>query len=347
MRKKIFVLAFILSAFTFLSYGQKQQYKVAAVGFYNLENLFDTKNDTLIWDEEFLPEGKRAWTEEKYKEKLANMSYVISQMGTDITPQGLSVLGVAEIENRSVLEDLVKQKSIADRNYQIVHYDSKDFRGIDVGLLYNPKHFELIDSEAIPINYILKDLDTLKTRDILRVNGILDGEEVTVLVNHWPSRRGGEKISGPKRNKAAATCRAVIDSLQAINPDVRVIVMGDLNDDPTNISVTNYMRSVGKITDVGPKNVFNPMYDYYRRGIGSNAYRDGWSLFDQIMVTPSYLDKSQEGYFFLKATIFNKKYLIQRSGKYKGYPFRTFSFDKYQSGYSDHFPVVLFLAKKV
>lgn len=339
------VLLIVLTINT--SSAQEDQFKAISVGFYNLENLFDFERDTTIWDTEFTPWGKRAWTEQKYNEKQANMAYVISQMGIDVTPAGLSILGVSEIENKRVLEDLVKQEAIADRNYQIVHRDSPDRRGIDVALLYNPKHFEFINVDMRNINYLLDDGDTLRTREIMHVTGILDGDTTHILVNHWPSRSGGEKRSAPRRNKAAQTCTMIIDSLKTINPDVKILVMGDFNDDPTSTSTKGILRAKGKIKDVTEKDLFNPMYDYYRRGLGSNAYRDNWSLFDQIILSPGLLNKDQDGYFFYKSIIFNKKYLIQRSGQYKGYPFRTFSGDKYQGGYSDHFPVFVYLVKKV
>ena len=327
--------------------AQEEQFKAVSVGFYNLENLFDYERDTTIRDYEFTPWGKRAWTEEKYNEKQANMAYVISQMGIDVTPAGLSVLGVCEVENKRVLEDLVNQESIRDRNYQIIHSDSPDRRGIDVALLYNPAHFNHINTRMHNIVFLFDEGDTLRTREIMHVYGELDGEEVHILVNHWPSRSGGEKRSAPRRNRAARACHAIIDSLKSIDPDVKILLMGDLNDDPTSTSTKGILRAKGKISDVGEKDMFNPMYDYYRRGLGSNAYRDNWSLFDQVILSPGLLDKEQDGYFFYKAIIFNKKYLIQRSGQYKGYPFRTFSGDKYQGGYSDHFPVFVYLVKRV
>jgi len=343
-----FTFTFLLSFCFFVQLSaQEEQFKAVSVGFYNLENLFDYERDTTIRDSEFTPWGKRAWTEEKYREKLANMAYVISQIGIEVTPAGLSILGVSEIENKRVLEDLVKEEAIADRNYQIVHRDSPDRRGIDVALLYNPAHFSVTNINMNNINFIYKDGDTLRTREIMHVEGELDGETVHILVNHWPSRSGGEKRSAPRRNRAAQTCAALVDSLKSIDPNVKVLLMGDLNDDPTSTSTQGILRAKGKIEDVGPKDLFNPMYDYYRRGLGSNAYRDNWSLFDQIIMTPGLLDKEQDGFFFYQAAIFNKKYLIQRSGRYKGYPFRTFSGDKYQGGYSDHFPVYVYLVKRL
>lgn len=327
--------------------AQKQEVKVAAIGFYNLENLFDTEDDPTIKDEEFTPEGSKAWTEDKYNEKLANMAYVISQMGTDLTPNGVSILGISEIENRKVVEDLLKEPVLAGRGYEIVHYDSPDFRGIDVGLIYNPKHFQVTKSTPIPVDISVGDLKRT-TRDILHVEGLFDGEPLHILVNHWPSRRGGEKKSAWKRNKSAKMCRTVIDSLETLNPGAKVIVMGDLNDDPTSESVKSHLMTVGNREDLSKNRfLFNPFEDIYRRGLGSNAYRDAWSLFDQIIITESLTNEDQEGYYFHKGQVFNKKFLIQRSGQYKGYPMRTFSFDKYQGGYSDHFPSFIYLIKKV
>lgn len=337
--------ALLIAAIALSLSAQGVQYKIASVGFYNLENLFDIEDDTTIWDEEFLPEGGKAWTAERYAEKQANMAYVISEIGIDKAPQGLSILGVSEIENRRVLEDLVAQESIADRNYQIIHIDSKDGRGIDVALLYNPAHF-------VPISHRIYDLpiyrDSVRkyTRDILHVMGSLDGDTIHVLVNHWPSRRGGADRTNPLRIKGAQICKGVIDSLTAVDPDVKVIVMGDLNDDPTNDSVIGFLRAKESPKDVMLGDTYNPMMDFFRRGMGSNAYRDVWSLFDQMIFTPGWLDKEQDGYFYYRANIFNKKFLVQRRGRYKGYPFRTYSGNTYQGGYSDHYPVYTLLLKQ-
>ena len=326
-------------------FSQTDQVKIATVGFYNLENLFDTVDDTLINDEDFLPDGDNHWTDEKYQEKLTNMAYVISQIGIETVPSGLSLLGVSEIENKKVLEDLVQQPSIADRNYKIVHHDSPDRRGIDVALLYNPEHFKVTgySDHEVDIKY---DGKKGYTRDVLLVTGLMDGEEMHILVNHWPSRRGGEQASAPKRLKAAKVNRQIVDSLFAINPDSKIVIMGDLNDDPTNISVKNGLRAARKKRSAKTTGLYNPMYDFYRRGIGSNAYRDNWSLFDQIIVSEGLLN-DEDGYYFFKANVFNKRFLIQRSGRYKDYPFRTFSGNTYQGGYSDHFPVYMYLIKKV
>ncbi|MFZ1705753.1 MAG: endonuclease/exonuclease/phosphatase family protein [Saprospiraceae bacterium] len=323
-----------------------QQAKITAIGFYNLENLFDTENDTLIEDEEFLPTGKKSWTLDKYQEKSKNMADVISKIATDYIPAGLSILGVSEIENRKVLEDLVKQPSLISRNYQIVHLDSPDFRGIDVGLLYNPVHFTVMDYKPIPLINIENGKRKF-TRDILYVKGILDQTDTLhILVNHWPSRSGGEKQTAAYRNNGGKVCRQVYDSLLLIHKNVHFIVMGDLNDNPDNESITSFLRAKANKKTMENKDLFNPYHDLYRRGLGSNAYRDTWSLFDQIIISDDLMNNAK-GYKFLKAQVFNKEFLTTPSGKYKGYPFRTFDFDNYQGGYSDHFPAYIYLVKEV
>ncbi len=329
------------------AFTQDQQYKVAAIGFYNLENLYDTFDDPKKNDEEFLPDGPRRWTMEVYQEKQRNLARVISELGTELTPDGVAILGVAEIENRLVLEDLVKEPAIAHRNYEIVHYDSPDRRGVDVGLLYQPKYFTVTDSRAIPLKIYDDQKKRIYTRDILYVAGLFDGEPLHVLVNHWPSRRGGEAATQPYRNAAALVCKNVKDSLIRVDPNAKVIVMGDLNDDPSSPSVKKVLDAKAKKKDVKPGGFFNPMHEFFQKGIGTMAYRDAWSLFDQIIISEGLIREGQSGFRFYKARVYNEKYLIQKTGQFKGYPFRTFDFDDYIGGYSDHFPVFIYLIKAV
>lgn len=345
---KLVFLPFLLLLLAFQPlFSQKQQYKIASVGFYNFENLFDTVDSPDTDDSEFLPNGKRNWTTEVYKDKLKNLDRVVSELGTELTPDGVAILGVAEIENRLVLEDFVKQEKVASRNYQIVHYDSPDERGIDVGLIYQPKYFTVTASRAIPLIIYGTDGERNLTRDILYVSGLLDGEPIHVMVNHWPSRRGGEAATAPYRNAAALVCKNIKDSLLTIDPNAKVIVMGDLNDDPNSPSVKKVLDAKAKKEDVRPGGFFNPMYAYFKEGLGTMAYQDAWSLFDQIIISEGLLNEKQAGYRFHKAQVHNKPYLIQKTGQYKGYPFRTFDFDNYIGGYSDHFPVYLYLVKKI
>lgn len=344
--KKILLPALFLLSFQPI-FSQKQEFKVACVGFYNFENLFDTIDSPNTNDSEFLPDGTRHWTTKVYHDKLKNLDQVVSELGTDLTPDGVAILGIAEIENRLVLEDFVKQPKVASRNYQIVHYDSPDERGIDVGLIYQPKYFKLLGSKAIPLIIYGSDGERNLTRDILYVSGLLDGEPLHVLVNHWPSRRGGEAATAPYRNAAALVCKNVKDSLLQLDPNAKVIVMGDLNDDPNNDSVKKVLNAKGKKSDVKEGGFFNPMYEYFRQGMGTMAYQDAWSLFDQIIISEGLLQEKQSGFRYHKAHVHNKPYLIQKTGQFKGYPFRTFDFDNYIGGYSDHFPVYLYLVKQV
>jgi len=340
---KYTTLLFLL-AFRFSAICQGGQFKAACIGFYNFENLFDTLDSPDTWDTEFTPGGTRHWVGDMYREKLGNLARVVSEMGTELTPDGVAILGVAEVENRHVLDDFVKQPAIAARHYQIVHYESSDFRGIDVALLYQRKYFKVTSSR--PLHLVLKKPDgsTNYTRDILHVSGELDGEDIHILVNHWPSRRGGEKATRPYRNAAALLCKNFRDSLLRLDPSIRVIVMGDLNDDPVSPSVKSVLACKTKTKAVRKGDFFNPWYSFYKNGIGTLAYRDAWSLFDQIILSAG-LVNNPGGFHYYKANVFNKPYLIQKTGQYKGYPFRTFDFDNYIAGYSDHFPVYVFLLK--
>lgn len=326
---------------------KKKQYTSSIIGFYNIENLFDTKDDEDVDDKEFLPEGNRQWTQKKYKEKLGNLAKVIADIGIDINPDGVALLGTCEVENEQVLLDLVQEDAIKNRNYKVVHHDSPDKRGIDCALLYNPKYFKVLESKPIPLELFKENGKRKYTRDILYVKGELDGEVIHVFVNHWSSRSGGEKRSRPFRNAAAKICKDAIDEILKEDPKAKTIVVGDLNDDPTNDSVKKILKGVKKQEKVTDSNMYNPMYSYFLKGIGTTAYRDAWSLFDQVLVNKSCLKGNTDGYFFYKAKIYNKKYLVQKTGQYKGYPFRTFAGGEYQGGYSDHFPVYLVLLKEV
>mgnify|MGYP002713097162 CR=1 FL=1 len=326
--------------------NSKKEYVLSCVGFYNLENLFDTLVDpdpNKILQEDFTPKGAKGWTSQRYHEKLKNMAKVIAELGTDITPDGVAMLGVSEIENKTVLEDLVKEEAIKDRNYQIVHYDSPDRRGIDVGFIYNPKYFKVESSRSVS----LRTIDTtFYTRDQLLVSGYLHDEKIHVIVTHWPSRRGGEKRSRPRREAAATLGKMIIDSIQKVEPNAKILYMGDLNDDPTDSSVKNYLKGNGKKETVKKDEMYNPWESYYKKGIGTLAYRDTWNLFDQILLSPSLIDKDYSSYKLYKTIIYNKTYLKNASGQYKGYPHRTFAGGTYAGGYSDHFPVYLFLIRE-
>jgi hypothetical protein len=283
------------------------------------------------------------WTGYKYKAKLKNMSYAISQLGLDITPNGASIIGVSEIENRGVLEDLVKQPSIANRTYQIVHYDSPDRRGVDVGLLYNPRDFIVTSSKSIPLH----TPDTaFRTRDQLLVSGYLMNEKIHIIVNHWPSRTGGEVASEPKRLAAAGLTRSIADSLYKVDPNAKIIIMGDLNDDPFNKSTAEVLGAKRNIEDVAPNGLYNTLWRTLDSGVGSLAYNSQWNLFDQIIISAPLLNKDKKNLSYWKSEVFNKSFLIQQEGSYKGTPMRTHAGGVWLNGYSDHFPTLIYLVKE-
>ena len=341
--KKLLLVAF-LTSFIYTSNAQTE-FKVQCVGFYNLENLFDTIIDpdtNRILQDDFTPDGNKMWNTVRYYHKLDNMARVISEIGTEKVPTGPAVIGVTEVENRFVLEDLVERPAIASRNYQIVHFDSPDERGIDVALLYQPDIFKVTKSSS---HSILLPEDN-RTRALLVVEGEFDGEKMYFMVDHWPSRGGGHKKSNPLRDSVASHDRGIIDSILAIHSDAKIVFMGDLNDDPIDESVQEFMNSGGKIRKLKEGQLYNPMTEKYKKGIGTLAYNDAWNLFDQFLITQSLLGDDKSTYKFWKATVFNKKYLVQKSGHYKGYPFRTYGGGQYQGGYSDHFPVYMYFIKE-
>ncbi len=315
-----------------------------SVGFYNLENLFDTINDPNTNDEEFLPGGKNHWTLERYLKKVDNMAYAISRIGDNLMPLPPMILGISEIENRSVVEDVVKNDNLKKYNYQIVHYDSPDRRGVDVGLIYNPSYFTVTNSAVHRLDY--SNDTSFRTRDQLVVSGTIYGETLHIIVCHWPSRRGGEARSRPLRNAAADLSRHIIDSLLALDANAKVIMMGDLNDDPNDVSLLERVNAKSERADVDSKSMYNPYYNMYKKGDGSLAYRDAWNNFDQIMVSPALVKAGNSSFTIKSAKIYNANFLTNTKGQYRGYPFRTFSYGSFIGGYSDHYPVYILLVKE-
>ena len=348
------------------SNGQAKKYNIHTVGFYNLENLFDTIKGPNN-DEEWLPNGAMNWTGTKYKQKLHNLARVISEIGTTENPgNSPTLLGVCEIENRAVLEDLIKEPLLINRDYGIVHFESPDKRGIDVGFLYQKKHFKPTSFKNIPLiiyrNQEGKDVKNDKTdaaedkvvatqsdgrvytRDQLLVTGFLDGEEISVIVNHWPSRSGGEKKSSPFREAAGRLNRKIMDSLFAINPNAKIITMGDLNDGTYNKSVKEGIGAKRKKEDVKQFGIYNPFEEMFYKGNASLFWRDTGDIFDQIMISEPFLQKDYSSFRYWKAGIYNKPYMVQTTGQYKGYPLRN---SQTEPGFSDHFPVFVYLLKEI
>lgn len=346
LRKR--VLIFLIGGFLFfISQGIiAQKHHSAIVAFYNLENLFDTINTPDVRDGEFTPEGSKNWNSGKYWEKIDNMAYVISQLGTSEGFSGAQVIGLCEMENRAVLVDLVNNSRLKEANYQIVHYDSPDKRGIDVAFLYRSDFFKVTATRSVPLLIKGDDGNRLYTRDHLVVSGLFDGEPMHFIVNHWPSRYGGEERSRGNRVAAARLTRSLVDSIVGTDAEAKVIVMGDLNDDPTNESVRLNLKARQDRNRLKPGQLFNATEIPFKQGKGTLAYRGKWNMFDQMILTPSLVDKSAKGYQFHSVHVYTHPKIVQQTGNYKGYPHRTYVGNNYMGGYSDHFPVYILLVKE-
>lgn len=343
--KQLFNLLLLvaLTAYT----QNKKAFKIHTIAFYNLENLFDTINDPLKNDEASPIMKIKTNKSVIYKQKVANMAKVISEIGKEQTTNLPTILGVAEIETNNVLQDLINAPLLKSKNYGSIHFDSPDGRGIDVGLIYQKKIFRPIAQSKHELKiYDATTGQRIPTRDQLLVSGQLENELIHIIVNHWPSRRGGEAKSRTKRIAAAKLNKRIIDSLQSINANAKIIIMGDLNDNPTNTSVKKILKAKGNKNAVGIKGIYNPYHSLFKKGYGSNAHRDRWSLFDQILFTKPFIENNNTLKLY-KAKIFNPSYLVTKKGRFKGYPFRSFANNKFTKGYSDHFPVYVFLIKEV
>lgn len=329
---------------------ESERKKGHIIMFYNVENFFDTEDDPNTLDDEFTPAGPKEWSAVKYEKKLSNISYVIYSVAS-ANRNFPAIIGVSEIENRRVLDDIVSTEKLSKANYQIVHYDSPEIRGVDVALLYRPDVFEFEWSDAF--QPIIPERPGFKTRDILAVCGRIEGELFCFFVNHWSSRRGGSEASEFLRCGAAQTLRNYTDSLQRVYPDINIVIMGDMNDDPYNRSLSEILGAQKSIKNVKPNGFFNPFWEMLEAGYGSIGYQDEWSLFDNIVVNSNLTDvDSEESMKIYKGakdryygTVFKRKFLIQQKGKYKNYPLRTYSGNSFVGGYSDHLPVYIEVGK--
>ena len=344
--KSFFTLSFMLLILLNLTAQEnKRNFKIHTVAFYNLENLFDTINDVNKNDEASPIMEIRFNRGKIYREKVSNMAEVISQIGYDVTKRPPSILGICEVENRMVVEDLISDKKLRKYNYGIVHYESPDDRGIDVGLIYNKDVFKVKNSSSHDV-FITGNNSSKRrnTRDQLVVSGHLDGELMHFIVNHWPSRGADET----KRIAAAEVNNFIIDSLRNKYESPKIITMGDFNDDPFDKSIKKILGAKKNISDVNKNDMYNPFETILvDEGVGSNAYRDKWQLFDQIILSEPFLDKNYKDYQLYKAGVFNKSFLINKKGKFKGYPFRSFSYGTFTGGYSDHLPPYIYLLKEI
>ena len=355
--KRAFIVAALLLVMSFGASAQKTKQNYV-IGFYNLENLFDIYDDPVKNDNEFLPDGKNNWTQAKYEKKLHNLATVIKAMA-DNNKRWHTILGISEIENRLVIEDLVSQPEIADANYEIVHYDSPDRRGVDVALLYKPDQFTCLDSESIPFDFNsdidFSDTDTsyFKTRDILMVHGLIAGEHFAFYVAHLPSRVGGK--GGNLRSRGAEIIYNHSRGMEEKYPGIKIVVMGDMNDNPTDDSMAKYLHGQEKLSDVTPTEFFSPYVSMLKAGYGSLCYQGVWSIYDLQLVNYSLACAPDGGLKIQPVTknhgkeyygvVFKRPWMTTQKGQYKGYPFRTFSNGSFIGGYSDHYPTYIVIGK--
>jgi predicted extracellular nuclease len=335
--KKHFCLAALSLFVCTVSFAQKQW----MVAFYNQENLFDTIDDPERNDNEFLPKAKNEWNTEKYQNKLSNMAKVIASMNQG---KGPDILGLCEVENKTVLQDLVKQPAVAKAKYAFVHFESPDERSIDNALLYQPKKFDL--DTAYPIAITFPENPRSKTRDILlvKLTERKSKQHLIVLVNHFPSRLGGQNESEPKRIRAAAILRQVYDSISRVDANAGIVLMGDFNDEPTNTSMANTLQGRPTEENTIGTDLFNAMFKLKSQGIGSHYYKGEWSALDQILISNNLLHcRLRVCYKESSASVYKQDWMLETNEKFKGAPLRTFAGKKYLNGFSDHLPVYIML----
>ncbi|NNC62223.1 MAG: endonuclease [Eudoraea sp.] len=311
--------------------GKKRQ-DIYTIAFYNLENLFDTRNDPHKLDDDFTPKGFKKWTPKRYRRKIKKLSKTIARLGKRTSKHPPVLVGLAELENKLVIREMLGTKALREMGYKYVHYDSPDERGIDTALLYHPGHFEVISSENIPLEVNNPDGRPDATRDILYVHGKLHGEPQHIFVNHWPSRRDGATETAYKRIKAAKTIHKKMGMIEEGGKDPNYFIMGDFNDGPFDESIRTLLSNT---------ELFNPMEKLIGKDRGSANYKQRWSLFDQIILSNTFFKKGSMHHSFAHANIFDDHLLKEWHGRYKGNPFRTYVGKKYLGGHSDHFPVYI------
>ncbi len=308
-----------------------------AIAFYNVENFFDTLDNPHKIDNDFTPEGKYHYGQRVYEQKLHNIATVVQSMDNGKSP---AIIGLAEVENATVLRDLARQPELRRSAYKYVWYDGPDIRGINVALMYNPDYFHMLGSQ--PLNVDLSSIQKRSlTRDVLYVRGVLAGDTVHILVNHWPSRRGGVAKSNPKRAIAARVNKAVVDGILEQNPNARIIVMGDFNDNPDDPSLTKVLQSSGKVPASRSHKLYNPFAKLYSDGLGTEVYRHVWNLFDQIIISSGMLQTDSK-LKFESANIYKPKFIQETYKGHVGEPHRSFKGSHWIKGYSDHYPVVIY-----
>ena len=341
MKKIFLVLLFVpLAAILFSSFTcstpNTPDKKDLFVAFYNTENFFDTINEPNVQDEEFLPDAKAPWTSSRYETKVNHIAKVIADMNGGTGPD---LIGLSEIENDIPLKDLITDPQLVQKNYAIVHYESPDVRGIDVALLYKQDVVKVLSSETLPVK--IDSIPDFKTRDILMVKMQQGSKVFYVFVNHWPSRRGGTEVSEAKRCAAAQVLKNKVDEIWKQDSKARIIIMGDLNDDPINKSVNTVLDAHDNLDD-SPPFLFN-FGSTIKDSTGSIFYKGLWDLFDQIIVSNNFALSCSTCTQPCGFVVDTSSYLLQKNKYNEMEPFRTWAGTNYLGGYSDHLPVTCIL----
>lgn len=314
--------------------------KLHTIAFYNMQNLFDTIDDPNKADDAYTPKGSMKWDQEKYNRKIEKLAGAIAPIGGG---NGPAIIGLTEVENKLVLQDLLRSPALKKYKYEYIHFDSGDEQGLDLALLYKPKDFKVEKQLSIKVDYP----GNYTSKDILQVNGKLQGQPLTIFVNHWPpratTRRGQQDDS--RLRAAAATLRKEINAIQASNPDANIIVMGDFDAEPRTAVMEKVLIATGRPNPYYKEELFNTFYMHYVNGLGSYYSRGDFKMLDQILISKSLIGGNQLEYVRGSAKIHDPEELKFLYGKYKNTPLPTFSGNTYFGGASDHFPVFIKVRK--
>jgi endonuclease/exonuclease/phosphatase family metal-dependent hydrolase len=339
MRYFLIGLLFLLQFYA----AAKPDVKSTHVVFYNVENLFDTKVSAGKSDSEYSPGSAKEWDATKYSKKLTDISKVLTSIDPGSFP---GIIGLCEVENRLVLSDLVSQKTLSGGKYSIIHKDSHDRRGIDVALLYRNELFRELVSKKIPVGESARAQGS--SREMLYAKMIgFPNDTLHIFVAHWHSRAEGQKETEPKRIIAAKSLRFQVDSIFRLNRNAKIIVMGDMNDEPENVSIKNYLGAKQPAAKASAGQLYNLCFEDARQGHGTIYYRGRLLMFDNLIVSGGLIN-NKKGWIanIGSATVFHQPWMEYRNKNGKIAPNRTYSGNKYLGGVSDHFPVCFRLKKE-
>lgn len=347
MKRILFTCGFFLAFYFCLSQNQeKKSYVINTIAFYNLENLFDTIDNPFKKDEYSPILQMKTNKAEVYWSKIENMARVLSEIGKEKTGKTASIIGICEIENSAVLDDILSTSYFKNQPYDYIHEESPDWRGIDVALLYNTTLFSPSDYKSFELKAWNDKGYRVKTRNQLLVSGFLDDELIYLIINHWPSQRSGKDKTAYLRNLSAKLTMSILEEIEREDPNSKIIIIGDFNDNPSDNSIKKTLATKSDKNKLKENQLYNPFENMYKKGMGTLGFRDNVNLFDQLILSSNLSTNDYKEYQFYKAGIYNPSYLTTKQGKYKGYPFRSFSNNKFTGGFSDHYPVYIYLIKE-